>query len=324
MTSLPKTGRCFYLLILLFFASYEIKSQDGRIITRDLLILHDSVYKQLDSMDHSLKNELQKVNLYRITYLSDGHKVIGYLAEPKQKGKYPCILANRGGRWNFSLWNPLWAAYQLGRMASWGYVVVASQYRGSADGGEGREEYGGKDVNDVLNLLPLLSEIPNADTSRIGMYGESRGGMMTYLTLKRSCAFKGAAIVAGLADCFDMINRRPELEQRTFRDLIPDYDRTKDSALRARSAIYWPDAMCKRTPLLIMHGSGDARADASQSIRLVEQLHKFRHPVRFILFEGADHAITQFEKEMYLQCRRHFDDYVRDGKPLPNLQLNGR
>ena len=41
-------------------------------------------------------------------------------------------------------------------------MVVASQYRGNA-GGEGKEEFGGKDVNDVLNLLPLLESLPKAD-----------------------------------------------------------------------------------------------------------------------------------------------------------------
>jgi len=57
-------------------------------------------------------------------------------------------------------------------------------------GGEGKEEHGGKDLNDVFNLIPLLSHLPNANTLRIGLYGESRGGMMTYLALKCSCNSK--------------------------------------------------------------------------------------------------------------------------------------
>jgi len=57
----------------------------------------------------------------------------------------------------------------LGRIATWGYVVAASQYRGNA-GGQGKEEFGGADVDDVLNLIPLLESLPQADTTRIGMY----------------------------------------------------------------------------------------------------------------------------------------------------------
>lgn len=312
------------IFITLFIFNSMLYAQNGKIIKKELLVLADSTMRQIDALDASVGKSLQQVNLYKITYLSDGLKVIGFVAEPKKKGKYPCILANRGGRWNFSLWNPMWAAYYLGRFASWGYVVAASQYRGSLDGGEGKDEFGGKDVNDVFNLVPMLSKWPNADTSRIGLYGESRGGMMTYLALKRSCEFKAAVVVAGLADAAEAVLDRPELEDITFRKSIPNYDETKETALKERSAVAWPDEMCKTTPLLIMQGSGDRRLDASQSMRLVEKLYQVKHPVRFILFEGADHQITEFEKEMLLECRRHFDYYLRDERPLPNLQPHGR
>lgn len=77
----------------------------------------------------------------------------------------------------------------MGKMASWGYVVVASQYRGN-DGGEGIEQFGGDDVNDVLNLIPVLNQLPKADTSRVGIEGGSRGGMMTYLAMKNHVNLK--------------------------------------------------------------------------------------------------------------------------------------
>lgn len=311
-------------IIILFCALNNTRAQDGKILQKEPLVLADSILRRIDSLDSTVSQALKTVNLYRITYLSDGLQVIGFMAEPKQKGKYPCIIANRGGRWNFSLWKPFLVAFYLGRMASWGYVVVASQYRGSSDGGEGKEEYGGKDVNDVMNLVPLLSQSLKADTSRIGMYGESRGGMMTYLALKHSCRFKAAVVVAGMADCFDVIKKRPELEDRTFRDLIPNYAENKDAALKERSAVFWPEQMCKTTPILMMQGSADWRVSATQSIQLVEKLYQHKHPVRFVLFEGADHVITEFEKEMLLECKRHFDYYVRDKRPLPNLQPHGR
>jgi dipeptidyl aminopeptidase/acylaminoacyl peptidase len=316
--------RLIFCTTIVFFIVGSLTAQDGKIISKEPLLLPDSIKHRIKSLDAAVANDLQNVNLYRITYLSDGLKIIGFLAEPKEKGKYPCIIANRGGRWNFSLWKPFTFAFYMGRMASWGYVVAASQYRGSADGGEGKEEYGGKDVNDVFNLIPVLSQLTNTDTSRIGMYGESRGGMMTYLALKRSCRFKAAVVVAGIADAFDIIRSRPELEDSTFRKLIPNYSENKDAALQERSAIFWADEMCKTTPLLVMQGSGDRRLDPSQSIRLVEKLYQYKHPVRFILFEGADHTITEFEEEMFLQCKRHFDYYLCEGKPLPNLQPHGQ
>ena len=142
---------------------------------------------------------------------------------------------------------------------------------------------------------------------------------MTYLALKRSCKFKAAAVVAGLADAFEVIKKRPDLEDITFRVSIPNYSSNKDFALKQRSVIWWADEMCKSTPLLLMHGSGDNNVDAEQSMRLLQKLYEYKHPVRFILFEGADHFISQFEMEMLSQIKTHFHHYVRDGKLPPKL-----
>lgn len=312
-----KQSKYFICLVLCLCSVANLSAQGGKIISKEPLVLSSNIERKLDSLDQTVSEDLRSVNLYRIVYLSDGLKVVGFVAEPKAKGKYPCIIANRGGRWNFGLWRPMAIASYLGRMASWGYVVVASQYRGSSDGGEGRDEFGGSDVNDVLNLVPALAQLPSADTSRIGMYGESRGGMMTYLALKRSCRFEAAVVVAGMADAFDAVDKHPELEEVTFKASIPEYSQNKDGTLKTRSAIFWANEMCRNTPLLIMHGSADSRVDPNQSVALLQKLMEVKHPVRFILFEGADHFITQFETEMLSQCRRHFDFYVRDEKKTP-------
>src|SRR5512139_2559246 len=134
-----------------------------------------------------------------IEYASDGLRVVGYVAKPEAPGTWPALIFNRGGNREFGALDDGRAVKRLGSYASWGYVVVASQYRGNA-GGEGREEFGGKDVNDVLNLLPLLDAMPEVDRGRIGMIGWSRGGMMTYLALARSDRIRAAVVGAGLAD----------------------------------------------------------------------------------------------------------------------------
>src|SRR4029453_3397699 len=45
-----------------------------------------------------------------------------------------------------------------------------SAYRGN-DGGEGREEYGGVDVRDVLNLIPLARALGYIDMHNVFMLG---------------------------------------------------------------------------------------------------------------------------------------------------------
>ncbi|NET33106.1 MAG: S9 family peptidase [Cyanothece sp. SIO1E1] len=307
--------------ILLFglFSSICAWSQNGKLLEKKALEFSDSTTAQLIEA----LPEFETIKFSKLTYLSDGLKVTAYLAEPKAEGQYPCIIANRGGNRDFGQWNPISVGFFLGKMASWGYVVVASQYRGN-DGGEGVEQFGGDDVNDVINLLPLLVQIPAADTSRIGLEGGSRGGMMAYQTLRESCRFKAAAVLAGVTNSFTSIADRPEMEKYVYAELVPDYPNNKEQELQKRSAVFWADEICKTTPLLIMHGSADWRVSALQSMELVQKLYAYRHPVRFILFEGADHGIREFRKDMFHELRRHFDYYVRDGNPLPNMEPHGR
>src|SRR5262249_34919522 len=150
------------------------------------------------------------------------------------------------------------AAELLGRVASWGYVAVASQYRGVA-GGEGKDELGGNDVNDVLHLIPLLESLPRADARRIGMFGWSRGGMVTYLALTKPDRIAAAVVGAGAADAFDSVKRRPEMDKEVYAKLIPNYTKDKEAALAARSAVRWPEKLNKKTPILLLHGGADWR-----------------------------------------------------------------
>lgn len=310
-------------LILLLLTATTLLAQDGKIIEKQSFTLSDSITKLIQARDPELGTKLSTINFYRIIYLSDNLKVTGYLAEPKAKGKYPCIISNRGGNQDFGQWNALSIAFFLGRMADWGYVVIASQYRGN-DGGEGKEEFGGKDVNDVLNLVPVLSDFPNADTTRIGIEGVSRGGMMVYLALKKSEQFKAAVVTAGVTNFFTSIANRPEMEKGVYASLIPNYASDKDAQLKARSAVYWADQLCKTTPLLIMHGSADWRVSPEEAFELVKKLYEYKHPTRFILFEGADHGIREFKNEAFTETKRHFDFYLRDGKKHPSMEPHGR
>src|ERR1700709_1428014 len=87
----------------------------------------------------------------RLTYLSDGLTVTGYLWKPKDTAgrKLPLIIFNRGGNRDFGELSP-WEQEGFYSYVSNGFVVIASQYRGvdrgvdsGADGGGGREEFGG-------------------------------------------------------------------------------------------------------------------------------------------------------------------------------------
>lgn len=273
------------------------------------------------SIPGDLNNIKKAVDLYHITYISDGLKIKGYLATPKKDGTYPVIIFNRGGNQNFGALDDQRAASLLGLMAEWGYVVIASNYRGGG-GSEGKDEFGGNDVNDILNLIPLLGNLPMADTTRMGIMGWSRGSMMTYEVMKKTCVFDAAVTSGNLTDLFAEIKERPKMED-VFSQLIPNYEKNKDSILRERSAIDWVNQMCKNTPLLMLEGSADWRVSPLQSLRMVEKLYQLKHPVRFYFFEGGTHGLDEYHKQAYETIREFFDYYVKDQKKVPSLVPHG-
>lgn len=311
--------------LLLFFGLLTFvsaSSQEVKFAERVSFIPPDTLVRNIKKVIPDIEPVLSSINLYHITYFSDGLKVKGYLSVPKKQGKFPCIIYNRGGNKEFGKLTDESFVRLLSEISSKGYIIIASQYRGN-DGGEGREEFGGKDVNDILNLIPLLSQVPQADTSRIGMFGWSRGGMMTYLALTKTTKIKAAVVGSGLTDLIKTLETRPEFDSIVYADLIPNYTGNKLNALKERSAVYFTDKLNKTTPLLILQGTADWRVPTNQVMDFVNKLYEAKHPFRFILYEGGQHSLAEHRTDYLRQVIAWFDTYLRDGKTWPSLELHG-
>jgi dipeptidyl aminopeptidase/acylaminoacyl peptidase len=265
---------------------------------------------------------LRKAHVEAITYMSDGLRIHGYLAVPNGDGPFPCVIFNRGGNSSLSVFDDAHAVASLGKLATWGYIAVASQYRG-AGGGEGRDEFGGADVDDVLNLIPVLESLPSADRTRIGMYGVSRGGMMTYLALARTDRIRAAVVVSGLSDLFENGRARPEMEAN-FKRFMPDYATSREDALARRSAVRWADKLPPNVPLLLVHGTADWRVGPSEAFDMARALYLAKRPIRLVMFEGGSHGVPEFAAERDAQIRAFLDTYLRDGSKWPDLTPHGK
>lgn len=316
----------------------EGELSDGALLDRAPVHLDEAALASLEGRRPGIGKALGQVELSAITYRSDGLRVRGYLAVPRdtvprdtvprdagegKTGKLPCVIFNRGGNREFGALSDARAAAILAPLAQRGYVAVASQYRGNG-GGEGREEFGGAEVADVLALIPLLEFLEEADPSRIGMFGWSRGGLMTYLALRRTDRIRAAIVGAGVSDAFDAIERRPEMETHVLAELVPGWPETRDEALRARSPIFWAGELHKATPVLLLHGSADWRVHPSQALRMASALYEAKHPFRFVFFEGGDHGLSEHRAEVDRLVHGWLDRYVRDGEPWPSLEPHGR
>lgn len=319
-------------LLILSFLFINCQAQESSILIREKLItdLSDTpIYPRLTEEvngEITWKEEyryIDSIDIYGISYLSDGLRVRGYVVKPKRNGKFPCIIYNRGGNREYGAITIGSGVTTLGQIAKEGYVVIASQYRGNG-GSEGVEEFGGKEVNDIIILTEVLKEIEGADTERIGMYGWSRGGMMTYIALTKTDKIKAAVVGGAISDNFDTIKDRPTMEKGVFAELIPNYEENKESELEKRSAIKWADKFPKNVPILLLHGNADWRVKPEQSLRMALEFEKYRIPYRLIMFEGGDHGISEHKKEVNEQVLMWFDKYLKNGAALPDMKYHGR
>lgn len=247
--------------------------------------------------------------LQEIVYASDGFPVHGLFIRPRDAGgrKWPVILFNRGGNGDLGritddgspcgLRNTSCLdVADLYQFAKAGFVVIASDYRYRGATSK-RDEWGGVEVHDVLNLVPAVASFDFVDRDRLYMLGLSRGGTMTYLAIKSGIPVKAAAVIGAVSDVKAWVEARPQMglvEGNEYTDGFaknwPDFEHRADEHYRARSAVYWADQIS--VPILILHSRTDRLVPVTQALRMAEELQK----------QGKVYALHVYEK---------------DGHPLP-------
>lgn len=249
---------------------------------------------------------LKDVAVSSITYESDGLAVTGVEVLPELAAgeKIPLLIYNRGGSGNYGMLSPgqitvlMMPFVQRLRVG-----VLASNYRGNG-GSEGREEWGGGDVNDVLNLMEIGKAQEWWDGKNVFMLGWSRGGMMTYLAMKHGAQLNAAVVGAGAADLIRGNVLRPEMDRVCAR-FIPGYAENRDALLRERSAVCWPEKIS--APLLLLHGDADDKVDVADARDMYAKLQALGKPVKYVEYPGGDHALRKQWKQWVDDAARWFE-----------------
>ncbi len=184
---------------------------------------------------------------------------------------FPLVILNHGSRAGITA---PYRAIAL-ELASRGYVVLASTYRGRA-GLEGRSqgvtELAKGEVLDVLQLTELGRRLEYVDSLRMGIIGEGHGATITLLAIERSNVFQVAVaisppIFSGLPE-FGFAGRRI-LEDRSrelFGRELGQNDLLRE--LYARDTFRFLPKIT--TPLLLIATSADP--SYRDQLRFVEQL----------------------------------------------------
>lgn len=245
------------------------------------------------------------------TYEVDGIEVHGYVIKPKVvKSELPVLIFNRGGNGNFGkIYFPN-MFINLFPIANAGFVIIGSNYRGTFSKNTLLDEFGGKDVNDVIALLDFISNIEGADEERIGMYGDSRGGMQTHLALKKTGKVKAIATIAGATDLLQELDFRPFMEQ-IYKRQIPNYEKNKVAELKKRSVLTWVDELSQNIPILLLHGEDDKRVSVNDSIQLAIKLTKYNIPHKLVVYPADNHGLSLNKEKANKELVSWFQKYLQ-------------
>jgi dipeptidyl aminopeptidase/acylaminoacyl peptidase len=145
---------------------------------------------------------------YYIAYPSDDLTITGMMHVPTGAGPFPVIVLLHGyyERDQYYSGADTWQTAEL--LAREGYLVVAPDYRSWGDSDIGISLFHSGLVIDTLNLLTALDSVPQADVSRIGLWGHSMGGGVTTKVLVVDDRVQAAVLYApNSADDGDLVGR---------------------------------------------------------------------------------------------------------------------
>ena len=129
-----------------------------------------------------------------------------------------------------------------------------------------------------------------ADPDRLGAFGWSYGGYMTFWILTQTDRFKAVSPGAAISNIYSMYSQNDI--QRYLRWFY------SDKAPWEATDLYWDRSPMKyvknvKTPTMIMHGQVDTRVPIAQAQEFYMALKEMKVPVEFVVYPRENHGFTE-------------------------------
>jgi dipeptidyl aminopeptidase/acylaminoacyl peptidase len=230
----------------------------------------------------------------------DGTQIEGLLTKPvgyEAGKKVPLLLNPHGGPTGASL-NNFSGTIQV--LAANGFAVLQPNFRGSTGKGvafaqANKNTWGKGDYEDCMTGVDAMIAAGIADPDRLGAFGWSYGGYMTFWILTQTDRFKAVSPGAGLSNIYSMYSQNDI--QRYLRWFYSD-----KSPWEAQE-LYWDRSPMKyiknvKTPTMIMHGQVDTRVPIAQAQEFYMALKEMKVPVEFVVYPRENHGFTEPRHQM--------------------------
>src|SRR5438067_2047456 len=230
----------------------------------------------------------------------DGTEVEGLLTKPvgyQTGSKVPLLLNPHGGPTGASI-NNFTGTVQV--LAANGFAVLQPNFRGSTGKGlafsqANKNTWGKGDYEDCMSGVDAMVASGLADPDRLGAFGWSYGGYMTFWIDTQTDRFKAISPGAGLTNIYSMYSQTD-----IHRYLNWFYT---DKAPWQNQDLYWDRSPMKyvnnvKTPTMIMHGQVDTRVPIAQAQELYQALAERKVPVEFVVYPRENHGFTEPRLQM--------------------------
>jgi dipeptidyl aminopeptidase/acylaminoacyl peptidase len=203
-------------------------------------------------------------------------------------------------------------------LASRGYVVIASNPRGSTGYGRvfqdaNHRDLGGGDLADYVAGIKFLVDTGYVDARRVGITGVSYGGYMTMMAIAKTPDVWAAGVeICGITDWFSMYDRGSPVLRQYQMGLLGDP--VKDKAVyQASSPLTYLGQV--KAPLLALAGGNDIRVPPYEAEKVAEVLSKDGKTVDSKVYPGEGHGFFKREDQIDALQRTvaWFDRYIGSG-----------
>lgn len=253
----------------------------------------------------ALKSRLAQLDVKPAVFMKvpmpDGTVLDAYRIAPPDfdsTRKYPVLMYVYGGPANPQV-NDAWGGTRglwHRSMAQQGYVVMVVDNRGAAWRGRDFRKttqlrLGLKESQDQIDAARWIGRQSWGDAKRIGIWGWSFGGSMTFLSAARGGdVFKAALVVAPVTDwgLYDTI----------YTERFMWTPQENADGYRASSPQNFVSTLTART--LLVHGTGDDNVHPQNTMQLANKLEAANKPFYMLLYPNRTHSISGGNTSVHL------------------------
>jgi dipeptidyl aminopeptidase/acylaminoacyl peptidase len=296
----------------------NFETQIYRIVVIALLLLapisvvgqqidRDKIVAQLETQ-RCVDLEERKLKFCKFDYTADGRNIEAIAIFPFATGKYPGIVLLPGfeGTAKTLLGVGIFFAQQ-----GFACLAVAPPGFGKSEGK--RDFMGPASIDAFATGFRKFRKDPYVDSTKMGIFGYSRGGMAaSLLAVKLGHEVHAAVLGAGV---YDFKRAYDDTKLDGIRENMKAETGMTESAIKDRSSILHMQKL--KCPVLIIHGENDGNAPTSQAFLLRDRLAELKKDFEFKILR--DHVHGQLKGDFLLPVLDFLSRKLKGTASTPKL-----